>query len=503
MVCDMRVSDGQRGGRLLELKSRSSKGPAEDSRRGRKQATRASRRGRYGWLLLSISLALFVAGLALLLVRSPVGEQRDKTAANPAWSDIAEAPPENLLERLLEGSPAVEEEPEGAPGFDAGALEAQLEEIVGEYEGTYGISVLEPVSGTGVSLRGDEEFVAASIGKLPPFAALYAAAARGDVDLEEEISIRSGDVQSYGSGKLHGFPVGHSLSLRECAYRLINDSDNTAWEMLDRRLGREEIGYELGRMGITDSSYYGHNSGYYTTPDDVLLLLEKISDPRFTDEELSVEMLEAMTETAVEDRIPEKLPEDVRIAHKTGSYEGNFGDAGVVFYRDSQGKARRYYLAVLSEGTGEYDARDVIQEISLAVYKTISGATVDPNWSRGSVRQEESVPDDPPSTPDPAVITRPAGDVEPTNTPPANPPPASKPPAERPPPESRNNAVPTPPAATPGAAPKTTPAPSTYPAPAARAPAQPPYPPVREPAYPKQSAPTYYQEKPGYWKDAY
>jgi beta-lactamase class A len=73
----------------------------------------------------------------------------------------------------------LEEEQEEAPGFDAEALEDEIEEIVGEYEGVYGVSVLEPDSGTRVSLRGDEEFVAASIGKLPPFAALYAAAARG------------------------------------------------------------------------------------------------------------------------------------------------------------------------------------------------------------------------------------------------------------------------------------------------------------------------------------
>ena len=263
------------------------------------------------------------------------------------------------------------------------------------------------------------------------------------------------------------------MSLRDVAYRLVNHSDNTAWAILDRRLGKAEIGAELESMGIEDSSYYGHASGYYTTPDDVLLLLERISDPRFTDEELSVEMLEAMTETSFEDRIPERLPEDVRVAHKTGSYEGNFGDAGVVFYKDSQGEARRYYLAVLSEGTGEYEARDVIQKISLAVYQAISGTTVDPEWSRGSVREEaESLPDTSPA-PQPAP-------EENTERPTENAQPANTPPVEKPqrPPEGRYNAVPTP---------RSAPQPSK--------PAPPPYPTTREP--------TYYWEEPGYWEYAY
>jgi beta-lactamase class A len=445
------------------------------SRRARKQVVLASRRIRYGWISFSLSLALVVAGLAMLFVSSPAGEPSDETAMDAARSDLAEAPSEEPPEEMLEESPASGEEADEAPGFDAEALEEDLEEIVGEHEGTYGISLLEPDSGTRVSLRGDEEFVAASIGKLPPFAVLYAAAARGEIDLEEEISIRSGDVQSYGSGKLHSFPVGHSLSLRDCAYYLVNDSDNTAWEMLDRRLGREEIGYELESMGVEDSSYYGHNSGYYTTPDDVVLLLEKISDPRFTDEELSVEMLDAMTETSVEDRIPGKLPEDVRIAHKTGSYDGNFGDAGVVFYRDSQGEAKRYYLSVLSEGTGEYEARDVIQDVSLAVYEAVTGDDVDPDWSRGSVRGED-IPAPPPA-PQPAPAQN-AGKA-PGAVQPVKPPPVEKTPQR--PPQNPYNAVPAP----------------------RPAPTPPPYPAVREPAYPRSSASAYYREEPGYWEDAY
>lgn len=259
------------------------------------------------------------------------------------------------------------------PGFDAEALRARIEEIAEGRRGAYGVAVFDPTSGTRVSLGGDEEFATASIGKLPPFVALYRAAARGELDLEEEISILPTDVQGYGAGALHTFPVGHSLSLRECAYRLVNHSDNTAWMMLNRRLGEERIKAELEYMRA-ESGQYSNFSGYDATPNDVLLMLEKISDPRFTDEELSAEMLDAMTGTVFEDRIPEKLPRDVRVAHKTGSYGENFGDAGVVFYRDSRGVERRYYLVVLAEGAGEYEARDAIQSISLAVHETLAGA---------------------------------------------------------------------------------------------------------------------------------
>jgi beta-lactamase class A len=138
-------------------------------------------------------------------------------------------------------------------------------------------------------------------------------------------------------------------------------------------------------MDIANSWYSDDLFGYYTIPNDVLVLVEKISDPRFTSEELSSEMLNAMTETHLEDRIPEKLPLEVRVAHKTGTYEDNIGDAGVVFYEDQRGVVKRYYMVVLAKGAGEDEARDAVQSISQAVYEALTGTVLDPEWSRGNL----------------------------------------------------------------------------------------------------------------------
>ncbi|MCA1740786.1 MAG: hypothetical protein LC740_18785, partial [Actinobacteria bacterium] len=58
-------------------------------------------------------------------------------------------------------------------------------------------------------------------------------------------------------------------------------------------------------------------------------------------------------------------------AHKTGSYEDNFSDAGVVFYKDLRGAEKRYYIVVLASGAGEYEATGAIQEMSLAAYQAM------------------------------------------------------------------------------------------------------------------------------------
>ncbi len=316
--------------------------------------------------MIGISLVLAFAGSALALLLS--GSLEEAQEGLEQW-------PDETVERGV-----VAEE---APVLDTVALRDELEEVAWGHEGIYGVAVLEPATGTKISLRGDEEFMAASIGKLPVLAALYRAGAQGELDLQEEIPILPEDIRDYGEGELLAFPTDDFLSLRESAYRMVNHSNNVTWSMLDRRLGAERIRSELEEMGIRSSWYSDDLSGYFTTPNDLLLLLEKISDPQFTSEEFSAEMLNAMTETHLEDRISEKLPLEVRVAHKTGTYEDNFGDAGVVFYEDSRGVVKHYYLVVLAKDAGEDEPRDAIQSISVAVYEALTGTQVDPGWSRG------------------------------------------------------------------------------------------------------------------------
>ena len=361
---------------------------------GKGYRRRTAERKRRSLILSVLSLLLAFAGAGTVLFFGG-GVAMEQGAIEP------DEERSSVVERSPLAGPAFTRPSPGweAPSFDVEALRDRIEEIAEGRGGTYGVAVLEPISGTSVSLRGGEEFVVASIGKLPVFATLYRAAALGELDLDEEISLRSSDIQGYGTGSLDAFPMGYSFSLRETAYRLVNHSDNTAWAMLDRRLGADKIKAELENMGLESSRYSDYLSVYYTTPNDVLLLLRKISDPEFTSEGLSEEMLDAMTETTLEDRIPEKLPLDVRVAHKTGSYGYNFGDAGVVFYEDDRDVERRYYLVVLARGAGEPEAREVIQNISLAVYEALTGAAVDPGWSRGNSASLESTADEPSAVP--------------------------------------------------------------------------------------------------------
>lgn len=334
------------------------------SRRDRRRQKRRARLLRVlRWTILFILAALLAlfAGVALISLTAsqeiesvsrpvasppPAPPQPDSTNPNSSKADSSGVPPQVAMTELG----------------------TQLREIASRHPGFYGVAVYDPASGKTTTLNADETFGAASIGKLPTLIALYRFAARGQINLENSISIQPSDYQP-GTGILQLQPVGYTVTLRQCAFLMINESDNTAWEMLHRYLGWDKIEAETYAIGARSTGYWDPNT---TTPNDVMLMLRKISDPSFTTGEMSSEMLTAMTDTVNEDRIPQPLPSDVRVAHKFGSYGDSLGDAGVVFYQAPDGAKKRYFLVILSEGTSEYEARETMREMSITTYNAFT-----------------------------------------------------------------------------------------------------------------------------------
>src|SRR5215218_5268855 len=334
---------------------RSYKRTVRDRTRRHARNQRRRQRRRRAWLLLifGLLLCLFVANSFLWDF-----ERSSKTSA------IAS------VERPTSAKPPQPPAPARAQAVEE--LHSKLPGISQSHAGTHGVMVFDPYSGETASLNADRRFVAASLSKLYALLTLYRAASKGELSLDDEITMRPSDVWAYGTGVLYKrpnkYPVGYTMTLRKCAKFMIKESDNTAELMLNRYLEEERIEAELHRIGA-DSTRYWHPINT-TTPNDILLVLKNIADPYYTSPQLSAEMLELMTNTSFEDRLPGPLPEETRVSHKIGSYENTFSDAGIVFPEGS-GNGQEYYIVVFSEGAAQGEAIGTVREISLATYQAL------------------------------------------------------------------------------------------------------------------------------------
>jgi beta-lactamase class A len=318
---------------------------------------RGRQRGGRAALLLLLLLVLVLVSCVVLAIRllshpeRPTATPTLTAVDRPAAAQPPEPPVDPERVRAVEG------------------LDEELRVVSSMHAGANGVVVFDPYSGKSASLNAERRFVAASLSKLYALLTLYRAASRGELSLDDEITMRPSDVWAEGTGVLYRYPVGTTMTLRECAAFLIKESDNTAEVMLNRYLGEEEIEAELRRLGADSTSYWMPNT---TTPNDILLVLKAIANPSYTSPELSTEMLDVMTGTAFEDRLPRPLPEDARVAHKIGSYESTFSDAGIVFPEEKSNIEQAYYVVVFSEGATEAEARETIQDVSLAAYRALA-----------------------------------------------------------------------------------------------------------------------------------
>ncbi len=94
------------------------------------------------------------------------------------------------------GAPEIALDPERARAL--GELDERLEEISRAHTDVHGAVVFDPLSGESASLNAGRRFVAASLSKLYALLTLYSAASRGEVDLEDEITMRASDVWAEG-----------------------------------------------------------------------------------------------------------------------------------------------------------------------------------------------------------------------------------------------------------------------------------------------------------------
>ena len=323
--------------------------------RARRHAERQLLRRRRGraLLILGLLLCLFVAAYSLL----DSGRSAETNAIASVERPTSAKPPQPPMPARTQA---------------VVKLRSKLLGISKSHAGTYGVVVLDPYSGETAALNADRRFVAASLSKLYALLTLYRAASQGELSLDDEITMRSSDVWGYGTGVLakypNKYPVPYTMTLRECATFMIKESDNTAELMLNRHLGEKRIEAELHRVGADSTRYWSPINT--TTPNDILLVLKKIADPSYTSPRLSAEMLEIMTDTSFEERLPRPLPEEARVSHKIGSYESTFSDAGIVF-PEGGGKGQEYYIVVFSEGAGQGEAIGTIQDISLAAHQAL------------------------------------------------------------------------------------------------------------------------------------
>jgi len=241
---------------------------------------------------------------------------------------------------------------------ETGGTENKIRELIKDSKGTYGVYVYNLTEKQGFGINQDEIFPAASLIKLPVILTLYQKAEKGEIELETKYVLKEADKRT-GAGIIQYKPAGTVYTYRKLAELMGQQSDNTAFNVIRSLLGDEEIQKTIDNLGMNKTSLEKNE----TSAADIGLFFRKFYSQSLLTRNHRDEILDYLTKTAFEDRIPAGVPEDVKVAHKIGTETGSFSDAGIVFGQ------KPFILVILSKNALEKEALKTLPEITKIVWE--------------------------------------------------------------------------------------------------------------------------------------
>ena len=234
-------------------------------------------------------------------------------------------------------------------------------------------------SGREIAIRADEPMNALSVIKIPIMVLAYRDADAGTLELDERYQIQPEDMRR-GSGLLQSFSPGIEPTYRDIITQMIITSDNTATDVVIKRLGLERVNTMLAEMGFDqtrlrattgelfravlelaapgDASLSDRDvfeSGFPSDPEaavrsfgfegdstqwlgritarEISHMLEAIEENELASPESSDEMIGILRRQFYSSRLPQQLRGRASIAHKTGDWPPHAGnDVGILYY---------------------------------------------------------------------------------------------------------------------------------------------------------------------------
>lgn len=252
------------------------------------------------------------------------------------------------------------------------------------------VSYFDYETRTAWSYHGEEWFHAASTIKLPVLVGVFGAIERGELTLDSRVHVRNrflsavdGEAFRVGSGRDANGAVyqalGKTLKVEALCFHMITTSSNLATNLLldvvglaalQRTLDELRLGGIELRRGVEDERAFEEGINNLVTADGLVRLLRLIEEEKTFSREAAQKMLEILHQQAFNSGIPAGLPDDARVAHKTGEISTVAHDTGLVYLPER----KPYALAILTRWDAETTAgrQATVAAISREVYDCLA-----------------------------------------------------------------------------------------------------------------------------------
>ncbi len=249
------------------------------------------------------------------------------------------------------------------------ALKTEIESFVSAWpQAEIAVALIDPETGTHLSIKGDRVFHAASTMKAPVLIEVYRQAAAGRFSLDDSLLVEN-DFTSIVDGSPFRIGddsddalyehTGHSLPIRDLAERMITMSSNLATNLIIELVKADSVQRTMEGMGartmrvlrgVEDIKAFERGLNNTATASDLAALLDAIRRNEAVSRPASEAMRDILLGQEFNEMIPAGLPGTAQVAHKTGWITGITHDAAIVYPEN----APPYVLVILTEGFDDH-----------------------------------------------------------------------------------------------------------------------------------------------------
>lgn len=243
-------------------------------------------------------------------------------------------------------------------------LRTAIREYVAKTPDPIGVYFEYLPSGISIGVNDTLEVNLASLLKVPVVIAVYKQIENGKIKKNDVLTIkgehldkRFGDVWKRGEGT--------TLTAEEAINFSLVDSDNTSSNVLLFAVGGNAIDDVFDSLDVPKDK---RGNFHIVSPKSYSSILRSLYLSSYLKEQSSNEILDILTRTKFNDRLPVGVPKNTKVAHKIGVFssreepEETYSDCGIIYV------PQRPYLLCIMAKSDEEKTREHMQQLSKMVY---------------------------------------------------------------------------------------------------------------------------------------
>ena len=260
----------------------------------------------------------------------------------------------------------------------------QLTDSLNQTKGNFALAFKDLQTGKEILINEHRMFHAASTMKTPVMIEIFKQSQAGKFSIHDSVLIKT-EFNSIVDSTFSLTPAddsdstlyavaGQKRPIDELTYKMIIRSSNLATNILINLVGAKNVTQSMRDFGandiqvlrgVEDGKAFRAGLNNKTSAYDLMVIFSAIASGKAVNQEASDDMIKILLDQEFNDIIPARLPEDVKVAHKTGWITGLNHDSGIIMLPDG----RRYVLVILSDSVeDEKAAKENMATASKMIY---------------------------------------------------------------------------------------------------------------------------------------